>query len=182
MKMSDSTAIFALKSDGGVTERYGQEPHRSIVETRKWIRERLVGKGNVDSLFWVFVPKTESRAIGSCCFWNFDQEFGSAELGYEMHPSFWGKGIMSEALPPVISYGFGELGFHRIEACPIDDNAPSKGVLTKLGFKYEGTLRQKVFFRGRFLDLAYYGLLNNEWKPTSNKEHFGNSLPDDNPL
>jgi [ribosomal protein S5]-alanine N-acetyltransferase len=162
MRLSDAEAIHAIKGDDGVTKRYGQEPHRSLDETRRWVKDR-VAESQRDSIFWVFVPKEDSRAIGSCCFWNFDRGFKCAELGYELRPDHWGRGIMSEALPPVLTYGFDKLRLHRIEACPFADNEASRNLLLRLGFKYEGSLRERHRFRGRYLDLTYYGLLKDEW-------------------
>jgi ribosomal-protein-alanine N-acetyltransferase len=42
-------------------------------------------------------------------------------------------------------------------------NEPSQHVLRKLGFKHEGTLRQRHLFRGRYEDQLYFGLLAKEW-------------------
>jgi [ribosomal protein S5]-alanine N-acetyltransferase len=66
-------------------------------------------------------------------------------------------------LRTVISCGFKELGLNRIEATPLAKNSRSSNVLVKLGFTHEGTLRQRVFFRGFYEDLIYSGLLRNEW-------------------
>jgi [ribosomal protein S5]-alanine N-acetyltransferase len=162
LKLTDATAIFEFKSDGTVTENYGQEP-KSMAEVRAWVRDRIPGRRGNDSIFWVFTSKRSDAAIGSCCFWNFDSSFQSAELGYELHPAHWGKGTMTEALRPVLGYGFSGLGLHRIEACPLAGNESSKSLLVKLGFKYEGKLRERAFFRGRYIDQLYYGLLKEEW-------------------
>ena len=164
MEERDAEAIFAFKADPWVTVRYGQEPHTSLDATRQWVRERLAGDVQRDSLFWVFEYLEEAKVIGSCCFWNFDKESSRAELGYELHRAHWQKGMMSEALPPVLAYGF-RMGIHRFEAYPLADNGPSGGLLLKLGFKYEGTLRGRCYFRGRYLDQACYGLLREDLKP-----------------
>jgi len=163
MEVSDVEAMFAIKSDPRVAEAYGTEPHKSIEETQEWVEGRLNASGRRDSLFWVFVPKGEKRAIGSCCYWHFDLGSKCAELGYELHRSYWGKGIMTEALAPVLKYGLGGMRLNRIEACPLAQNAASNALLLKFGFKYEGNLRQRVFFRGRFIDQYYYSLLKSEW-------------------
>jgi len=165
LEASDAEAIFAIKSDPKVTEAYGTEPHKSVDETREWVEGRLNARGQRDSLFWVFVPMGEERAIGSCCYWHFDSGSRCAELGYELNRSYWGKGIMSEALPPVLAYGFDAMQLNRIEACPLAENAPSNALLLKLGFRYEGNLKERVYFRGHFADQYYYGLLKSEWNP-----------------
>jgi RimJ/RimL family protein N-acetyltransferase len=56
------------------------------------------------------------------------------------------------------------MGLHRIEACPLAFNTPSINLLRKLGFTYEGTLRQRHFFRGEYHDMLYFGLLAEEWR------------------
>ena len=73
--------------------------------------------------------------------------------------------MMTEALAPVLAYGLLGVRLNRIEACPLAENAASNALLLKLGFRYEGNLRQRVFFRGRFVDQVYYGLLKSEWSP-----------------
>jgi ribosomal-protein-alanine N-acetyltransferase len=163
MEDSDVEAMFAIKSDPKVAAAYGAEPHRSIEETQEWVEGRVSGSGREDSLFWVFVPKWGKEAIGSCCYWHFDWESKCAELGYELHRSYWGKGIMTEALAPVLAYGLEGVGLNRIEACPLAENDASNALLLKLGFKYEGNLRERVFFKGRFVDQCYYSLLKSEW-------------------
>jgi len=163
LDVSDVDAIFTIKSDPKVTEAYGTEPHKSIRETQEWVADRLNPSGKRDSLFWVFVPKGEERAIGSCCYWHFDLRSRCAELGYELHRSHWGKGIMIEALPPVLTYGFDGVRLKRVEACPLAENAASNALLLKLGFKREGNLRQPVYFRNRLFDQYYYTLPKSEW-------------------
>ena len=133
-------------------------------ETRNWLEERVAERDRRVSMYWVFALKDEDRVIGSCCLWNFDRESNRAEIGYELHRDFWKKGFMSEGIPPVLSYGFGDVRLHRIEACPVADNVASTTLLLRLGFKLEGNTRQRVLFRGRYYDQLWYGLLKEEWE------------------
>ncbi len=70
---------------------------------------------------------------------------------------------MAEALSAILSYGFDFLGLHRVEAIIDMANERSRGLSLKLGFSYEGTLRQRYFFRDQFEDEHYFGLLRDEW-------------------
>jgi ribosomal-protein-alanine N-acetyltransferase len=164
MRLSDAEAVFEFKSDHLVTDLYGQEPHRTIDESRAWLQRRVNDYALRDSIFWVITLKDDDTAIGECCLWNFDPGFKCAEIGYELHSNYWNKGLMGEALSEVLAYGFLEMGLHRIEASPFADNIQSQKLLLKLGFRLEGTLRERNFFHGRFLDQQYYGLLSEEWK------------------
>ena len=159
----DAEAFFAIKSDLEVTSSYGQEPHQSLDDTRAWIQRMQVSYDRRDSVFWCIKLKDEDVVIGSCCFWNFGPDFNCAEVGYELHRAYWRQGIMAEAISAILTYGFSELGLHRIEADPLARNTASRSLLLKLGFTYEGNLRQRVFFRGHFEDQHYFGLLKDEW-------------------
>ena len=162
-RLEDALALFAIKSNPLVTASYGQEPHLAIERTRAWIERLLADFAHREALFWCLALKGGETAIGAGGFWNFDAGFLCAEIGYELHPDYWERGLMGEALRAMLAYGFEQLGLHRIEANPLAGNDASQKLLEKLGFKLEGTLRQRHFFRGAYLDQLYYGLLQDEW-------------------
>ncbi len=161
---TDAPALFAFKSDLEVTRQYGQEPHQAVEETQGWIRRLRADYEQRAALFWAITLKGEDAVLGAGGFWNFDPGFHIAEIGYELHPAYQGQGIMAEALSAVLAFGFEDLDLHRIEANPLADNAASRNLLFKLGFTFEGNLRERVFFRGRFRDQYYFGLLKEEWR------------------
>jgi [ribosomal protein S5]-alanine N-acetyltransferase len=90
------------------------------------------------------------------------------KIGYDLSSAHWGRGFMSEGVPPILGYGFSKLGLHRIKACPFD-NVASNRLLLRLGFKYEGNLRQRYSFRDRYADQLWYGLLEEEWENHSRR-------------
>jgi [ribosomal protein S5]-alanine N-acetyltransferase len=162
LEESDAEALFEIKSDPEVTMKYCLEPDESIEDTRIWVDKRLEDYTKRDVTYWVFALKESDRAIGGCCFWNFDPTLRCAEIGYELHRAYWNKGFTSEALSAVLTYGFTGMDLHRIEALPLAFNTPSVKLLIKLGFRLEGTIRERVFFRGRFEDQLIFGLLKDE--------------------
>jgi ribosomal-protein-alanine N-acetyltransferase len=162
----DAEALFATFSDEDAMRFYGHEPHRSLDETRRWIERtqaRFVGR---EAIRWGITLKGEDRVIGTCSFHHFDMGFHRAETGYELNRAFWGQGIMTEAMSAILTHGFAELGLHRVEAIIDIANERSKGLLLKLGFTYEGILRQRYFLQGRFENEHYFGLLKDEWHET----------------
>ena len=163
MQPTDADDFFAIKSDPEITIAYGQEPHRSSADTQAWMHRHRDYYERREALFWSMTLKGVDTVIGSCTFWNFDSGFHTAEIGYELHRAFWQQGIMTEAVACTLSYGFRELGLHRIEAVILANNMASKRLLRKLGFMYEGALRQRNFFRGEYQDQLYFGILSDEW-------------------
>jgi ribosomal-protein-alanine N-acetyltransferase len=164
----DAESLFAILSDEETMEFYGHEPHQSIDDTIDVIRQIEERYARKEALRWGIILQGEDRLIGSCSLFHFDESFDCAETGYELNRAFWGKGIMTEAMSTVLTFGFNELGLHRIEAVIDIANEHSKNLLLKLGFTYEGNLRQRFPFRDQFLDEHYFGLLKDEWQEQVN--------------
>ena len=163
LRATDAEALFAMRSDPVGMEFIGQEPHQSLEDTHKLIQRLQTSYDGCNSLFWCVTLKGEDTVIGSCTLFAFNFDFHYAEIGYDLHRNYWGQGIASEAVSAVLTYGFTELDLHRIEADIAPDNTRSKNLLLKLGFTFEGNLRQRYYFRGQFEDEHYFGLLKDEW-------------------
>ncbi len=161
---ADAEALFEIRSDHEVRKAYGQEPYQSLEEAQAFIQRLQTDYNRREAIFWCITLKGADTLIGSCTFWNFSPDFQCAEIGYELHRAYWRQGIIAEALPAILAYGFTTLGLHRIEANPFASNAASINLLRKLGFMYEGTLRERHFFRDHFEDQLYFGLLADEWR------------------
>lgn len=163
IELTDAEALFATFSDEDVMEFYGDLPHQTIEDSRELVRRQQHWYAQREGIRWGITRKGEDQVLGSCGFHRFDEDFLRAETGYELTQAYWHQGIMSEAMTAIITFGFATMGLHRIEAVVDDVNERSKGLLRKLGFTHEGTLRQRFFFRERFWDEHYFGLLKEEW-------------------
>jgi len=159
----DRRAIFQIRSDPQVAALYGQEPYQSPEQATELLSRYLYDMEEGNALMWVIDLKEDGRTIGECCIWNIEQVDRRAELGYELMSSYWGKGLMREALTAIIEFGFRELDLNRIEAFVQTTNAPSQRLLVKLGFKMEGTLRLRAMAFGEPVDEVAFGLLRDEW-------------------
>lgn len=113
---------------------------------------------------WAITLKPSERMIGSCGFHLLSQRDRRAEIGYELHSSYWRKGIMSEAVSAVLRFCFDELGLHRLEADVVEGNAASAALLKKAGFTLEGVWRERVHKRGAYQSLWQFGLLEGEYR------------------
>ncbi len=160
----DAEALYTIRSDEESMKYFGQEFYKSLVEAITVItlmEERYIRK---EALRWVITLKGDDRLIGTCSLFHFDEGFHRAETGYELNRAFWGKGIMTEAMTAILTFGYNELELHRVEAVIDIENERSKNLLLRLGFTYEGNLRQRFLFQDQFLDEYYFGLLKDEWQ------------------
>ena len=160
---TDAEALFAIRSDPDVMEFLGLKPHQSLDDAYAAIERFQTLYEHREAIIWGMALKDEEMLIGSCLFFHFGPEFRYAETGYELNRAYWRQGLASEAMSAILTYGFDELDFHRIEANIDLRNTRSRNLLLKLGFTYEGNLRQRYYFRGQFKDEHYFGLLKDEW-------------------
>lgn len=159
----DADALFATFSDEPTMEFYGELPHRSVTDSHELIRRQQDWYARREGIRWGVTFEGADEVIGSCGLFKFDDGFRCAETGYELRRVCWRQGIMSEALSAMLTFAFQFPELNRIEAVVDDANERSKALLRSLGFTHEGTLRQRFYFRDRFLDEHYFGLLRSEW-------------------
>lgn len=111
------------------------------------------------------IDKASEKIIGWCGYHTWYTEHNRAEIGYGLFDdSFKQKGLMSEALPPIIEFGFITMKLHRIEALVATYNIPSLKLLDKMNFQKEGVLREHYFVNDRMEDSVAFSLLKSEWK------------------
>lgn len=90
---------------------------------------------NRNSLFdWIIYLKDSGEPIGNIFAEGHDEIDKSNEIGYNLHPKYWGQGYMKEALIKVLNYMF-SLGYEKIYCSFYDGNYKSKSVIEKVGFK-----------------------------------------------
>jgi RimJ/RimL family protein N-acetyltransferase len=80
----------------------------------------------------------------------------SAEIGYWLGEPFWGRSIMSEAVPAFTAYAFATFDLCRIYATVFEWNPSSGRILEKAGYRLEGRLRKSVTKDGRTIDQLLY--------------------------
>ncbi len=107
-----------------------------------------------------FAIDVDGLAVGGIGFvLQADVERVSAEIGYWLGETFWGRGICSEALAAVTRYAIDEHGLTRVFALPFAHNTGSCRVLEKAGFLVEGRLRRSAIKDGRIVDQVLYAYI-----------------------
>jgi len=132
--IDDAPEIYLLRSDEKHNEFIDRPRATSLDDAKAFINkiEKLLSEGT--SHFWVVSFKNGAELIGTLTLWNFDKERNTAEIGYELLPGYYGKGIMTEALPAVLEFAFNTLKLSKIEAWTHENNIRSSALLLKFGF------------------------------------------------
>lgn len=164
LQIEDAPALFSIYSDEESMRYFGIKPHETLSDTEALIRKLETLYASRRCIRWGVAFKDNDTLIGTCSLHHFDEGYHCVQTGYDLNRTLWGKGIMTEAMVAVLNFGFTDLGLHRIEAIIEIENERSRKLLLKLGFIYEGNLRQRYFRRGFFEDEHYFGLLEDEWR------------------
>ncbi|MEN6372703.1 MAG: GNAT family protein [Armatimonadota bacterium] len=86
------------------------------------------------------------------------------EIGYWLSEEHQGKGLAISSCKQLIRYAFEDLHINRIEIRAEPGNSRSWAIPRRLGFTYEGTLRQaSVSSDGSMADMMVFSLLKDEW-------------------
>lgn len=158
---TDAAFILRGLSDKRVTAYYAVHYDTpEAVQEQMQFYQNLLQEGS--GAWWAFSRNGDSELMGACGLSSVSQEHRKGELGFWLLPEHWGNGYIPEAAGAILKYGFEQLGQHRIEAIVEGGNAPSERVLQKLGFAYEGKLRECELKHHRFIDLLYYSLLETD--------------------
>lgn len=98
--------------------------------------------------------------IGTISLYDVSRDFRNAKVGFVLHPNYWNKGLMSEALSEFTKFIFENTILFRIGAFVCVKNKASIKVLEKNKFKREGLLKKSSIFNGKIYDNYVYALIN----------------------
>ncbi|MBF0779926.1 MULTISPECIES: GNAT family N-acetyltransferase [unclassified Granulicatella] len=168
--VDDATDIFAYAHLECVANPAGFIPAKTVQDSIDFINflHKKTKESTIPSGYGITL-KENNIVIGSV---DFNRRYGNQEhileLGYALHPDYWGQGIVVEAARALIDVTFMLLkDIHKIGVSHYALNHQSKRVIEKLGFIYEGICRDVYVLNGCYYDGYQYGLLRKEWEENS---------------
>jgi len=139
----DAGAIASLRSNA-IVNKYLERPKSTTSDEALHFIDKINRViNNNESIYWVITLKETNHLIGTICYWNIVVEEDTAEIGYELLPDFYGKGIMQEAMTAVIKFGFNTMQVKNITAFPLAANIPSIKLLERNNFKIDNSEKYK---------------------------------------
>lgn len=116
-----------------------------------------------DTFSWVIKDKETNAIIGSIGVHTINENNNWCEVGYNLNPYYWNKGIMTEALGLVIKYLLIDADFNRIACKCVADNHGSYKVMEKNNMIREGIERQSKYIDGKYKDKYCYSIIKSEY-------------------
>lgn len=138
-----------------------------------WAHDHLTRRAFTNRVYWAARAEAQGTALPVLMFRRDDQQLLGAitldnirrgpvqagTLGYWVGAPFARRGYMREAILAMVHYAFVQLDLSRIDAACLPENAASRGVLEKTGFKYEGVAQSYLQIAGRWRNHVLYANL-----------------------
>ncbi|MFY0597439.1 MAG: GNAT family N-acetyltransferase [Cognatishimia sp.] len=142
----------------------------------KWAHDHLIRKNFTNRVYWaqrsinngsampLFMIDRELDAIvGAITLDNIRRgPAQSGTLGYWTGQKHARKGYMREAIEAVTHYAFHQMDLSRLEAACLPENTPSRALLERSGFKYEGVAQSYLQINGRWRTHVLYACLRSD--------------------
>ena len=164
---TDAAAVFSILSREIVTRYHNLDVMKTVNEAQDLVASRAGWWPTGIGVRWaIALNEQPDTVIGSCGVYNLNKAFCSLEIGYDLHPAYWRRGIMTEVLTAAIGYCYSQaflFPLNRIEALTYVEHIASIALLAKLGFQEEGIRREYGYWKNRFHDLRSFSLLRRSW-------------------
>ncbi|KGE18415.1 GCN5 family acetyltransferase [Paenibacillus wynnii] len=144
LTLDDVEAVYKHFSYPEVTRFMDIEVCKDLREAEEIIAFHIHDSGCRYGLF----NKENDELIGTCGFhcWSTEILETKAEIGFDLSPNYWGRGLMQEALMKITRIGFDLMKLDYIEATTEVENLQSQRLLEKMGFNQESELKDNLMY------------------------------------
>ncbi len=158
--MEDTNLIVNWRNNPKVQQNFVFRTAFTNEMHENWMKSQVV-TGNV--VQFIIQDNASKRKIGSVYLRDIDKKFRSAEYGIFIgEDEFRGKGFGSESARLIVDYGFKVIKLHRIFLRVFQSNSIAISSYKKVGFEVEGTARDMVYLDGRYHNMVFMSIVNQE--------------------
>ncbi len=154
----DLAAMHTVLSSPTAMRYWSTPPHRSVDQTRDWLN-LMIDAPPADSMD--FILECEGEVIGKAGCWRLP------EIGFILHPDYWGKGLAHEALTAINARLFEHFPIPAIAADVDPRNSACLTLLNQLGFNQTGHASRTWLVGDEWCDSIYLALPRPELSATS---------------
>ena len=157
----DALALAAGKLDFG----WALTPLLSKKDVDKRIDDTLALERKGQGYAFAVLLKKENRVVGSTSYFGVVPEHKRLEIGYTWYEQkLWGTFVNPESKLLLLQHAFDDWHANRVQISTDVKNIHSQRAITKLGAKFEGTLRSHAIRPdGSIRDTMMYSIISQDW-------------------
>jgi RimJ/RimL family protein N-acetyltransferase len=133
---ADLPLALAIWGDPEVTRLVGGPFTEKQVQER--LQREIANMENRQVQYWPMFLLSSGEHVGCAGLRPHGDDPKSLEMGYYLRPAYWRMGLAEEAGRGIVSFAFDQLGVKTLTAAHHPQNAASRRVLEKLGFRGTG--------------------------------------------
>jgi ribosomal-protein-alanine N-acetyltransferase len=160
-RVEDAEPMHACFADDEAMRFWNTPVHKKLIETERAVR-RFIDCTPSYYRFWAVADAATDRCLGMVNYHDGHIRNRRVSVGYIVDPARHRQGIAAEAVSAMLTFCFEELELHRVRAFIHPDNAPSRALIERLGFRNEGLLRDNLRVGDHWRDDMLYALLATE--------------------
>ena len=111
-------------------------------------------------LFWIL---SDITIVGQCGLTSIDYVNGNAEYSMLIGPEHQGNGYATMAMKELLRVAFDVLRLHLVWGEIYKFNKKGKEVAIRSGMKVDGTLRDRYYRNGKYVDVVHVSMTEYEW-------------------
>ncbi len=162
LEMEDIDSFVLWLNDEEVRQYLSMTSPLNKIREKEWV-ENLY-KDDRNTVLGIVV-KENDQLIGNIGMHRISIPHRQAGMGIFIgDKTCWSKGYGTEALKLMVGYGFDQLNLHRLHLTVFSFNARAIRTYEKVGFKREGVFREHLYRNGKYHDVYYMAILENEWR------------------
>jgi [ribosomal protein S5]-alanine N-acetyltransferase len=156
---TDSANLVKYLNDRTVYENMLMIPYPYSSSDAEWFLNKSI-EDQKQGIYRSRAIRIGNELIGGAGFkLIFGADSHKDEIAYWLAAPFRNRGIITEVVKVLCKDAFRRRNLERIEAIVFDFNKISPRVLTKAGFKFEGTLRKYYKKDGKIFDGQMYSII-----------------------
>ncbi|TXK39889.1 GNAT family N-acetyltransferase [Nonomuraea sp. C10] len=162
---SDAAPLHAIYGDPAATQHMPFPP-RTVGQVAEVVREAVAAAAEKPRrLYALAVLDAHDRSVIGVARLHVDAERPHcAEIGLGLRPDHWGRGMGTDLVRLLLTFGFKQLGLHRIWGARAPANLPAQLAMLTAGMVEEGRLRHHVAAPDGWRDSVIHAAIEDEWR------------------
>jgi len=164
LRAADAAAYArAFREDEGMGRLLGVERDPTEAEVTGRVESAAERARTGRGAALVVCTQEDDSLLGEVMLHTFAWKHRRCEIGFWIAPSARGRGLARDGIARTLRWAFEDLAIERMEMATTPENAPTRGIATRLGFVQEGVQRKRNLERGARVDMVLFGLLARDW-------------------
>ncbi len=131
-------------------EEYVERAHKNAVEGKEFS--------------FMICDKKYKKPVGNCGIFRIKNIAKNGEIGITLLKKYQNKGYGTDAIRTLLEFGFESLNMHLIQISALSSNERAVHVYKdKVGFRYDATLRERIYKNGKYVDHVILSMTKKEW-------------------